>query len=73
VSQGLWELYWRGLKPLAGLTKLGTSQRSDQMKPSTWSSGLTTPPCKNKPVKEITTTMLICVVALCPAGDEEYK
>ena len=52
VSQELWKLYRQGLKPLAGLTKLGRSQRRDQTKPSTWSSrlwvGLTTPRCKNR-------------------------
>ena len=42
VSQGLWELYRRGLKPLAGLTKPGRSQGRDQTKPSTWSSTETT-------------------------------
>jgi hypothetical protein len=40
VSQGLWELYRRGLKPLAGLIKPGRSQGRDQTKPSTWSSRL---------------------------------
>ena len=40
VSQGLWELYRRGLEPLAGLTKPGRSQGRDQTKPSTWSSRL---------------------------------
>jgi hypothetical protein len=36
----LWELYRRGLKPLAGLAKLDRSQGRDQTKPSTWSSRL---------------------------------
>ena len=40
VSQGLWELYRWGLKPLADLTKPGRSQGRDQTKPSTWSSRL---------------------------------
>ena len=35
MSQGLWELYRRGLKPLAGLTKPGRYQGRDQRKPST--------------------------------------
>ena len=57
LSQWLWKLYRRRLKPLAGLTKLDRSQRRDQTKLNSWSSrlgvgvGLTTPPIKNKPVR----------------------
>ena len=40
MSQGLWVLYRRGLKALAGLTKPDRSQGRDQTKPSTWSSRL---------------------------------
>ena len=61
MSQGLWELYRRGLKPLAGLTKPGRSHGRDQTKPSTWSSrlgvgrGANNPPYKINYVTETTT------------------